>query len=324
MKHLLFGVFRRLVREAPGVVAMLLIISMISFVLVALLPGNPAVSMMGDAASPEAVTALNRELGVTQPLYERYLRWLAALVQGDAGRLYHSGQSVIDAIAARLPVTLEVMILTLTLSVAIAVPLGIWTGFRPGRALDRVLMNTSLTFLASPAFLIGLLLIYLFAIHLEWLPASGYTPPREDLAENLRMMALPVAALVLHDVPIYMRVLRREISEVLQQDYILLARAAGLSRRTILWRCALRPASVNLVTAVGLGIGRLLGGTLVIEVLFGLPGLGQLLVESIFRHEYALMQAIVLLIAGGFVAINLFIDLLCAAIDPRLREGELE
>ncbi|MFT3819277.1 MAG: ABC transporter permease [Rubrivivax sp.] len=324
MRHLLAGLGRRLIREVPGVAAMLLIISMISFALVALLPGDLATLMLGETATAEAVTDLQRELGTQRPLHERYGQWLLAALQGDVGRLHHTGLSVADAMAERIPVTLELMALTLVLSVVIAVPLGVLTGFRPGRTVDRVLMNTSLTFLSAPAFLIGIVLVYLFAIHLEWLPATGWVPLAEDLGANLRSLALPVAALVLHDVPIYMRVLRREITHVLQQDYILLARAAGLSRRTILWRSALRPASVNLITAVGLGVGRLLGGAMTVEVLFGLPGLGQLLVEAVFRHEYALMQGIVLFIAAGYVAINLVVDLLCAALDPRLRDGELE
>lgn len=324
MRHVLAGLGKRLVREAPGLAAMLLIISMISFALVALLPGDLATSMLGESASAEAVAELQRELGTGLPLHERYGRWLLAALQGDVGQLHHSREPVAHAMAQRLPVTLELMALTVVLSVAIAVPLGVLAGFRPGSATDRALMNGSLSFLSAPAFLIGIVLVYLFAIHLEWLPATGWVPPSESLGGNLQSLALPVAALVLHDVPIYLRVLRREIAHVLQQDYILLARASGLARRTILWRSALRPASVNLVTAVGLGVGRLLGGAMTVEVLFGLPGLGQLLVEAIFRHEYALMQGIVLFIAAGFVAINLVVDLLCAAIDPRLRDGALE
>jgi peptide/nickel transport system permease protein len=277
--------------------------------------------MLGDGATQEAGEGLRRELGTDPPLYGRYAQWLLKALQGDFGRTHHSGVPVLQAMTERLPVTLEIMALTVLLAVGLSIPLGIYMGYRPGRWPDRWLMNGSLVFLSAPAFMIGILLVWAFAIHLVWLPASGFVPLDEDWRENLRSLALPVAALTLHDVPIFLRVLRREMSSVLQQNFIMLARAAGLSRTAILWRNALRPAAVNLATAVGLGVGRLLGGALTVEVLFGLPGLGQLLVEAIFRHEYALMQAIVLFIASGYLAVNLLVDLICAALDPRMREG---
>jgi peptide/nickel transport system permease protein len=311
---------RRILRGLPAVVAVLLAVSMISFALVAFLPGDLALLMLGDSATPETVAIARRELGLDRPLYERYLLWLGNALQGDFGNSVRSGEPVVAAILGRLPVTLELMMLTIALSLLLSIPLGVWTGYRREGITDRTVLSVSMIFVSMPSFLLGVLLIYFVALQLQWLPATGFIPLSESITGNLQTMALPVLALALHDVPVYLRVLRSEIIQTLQQNFILLARAMGLPIGKILVRNALRPASLNLVTTVGLGVGRLLGGALTIEVLFGLPGIGQLLVESIYQKEYLVMQAIVLFVAAGFVAINLLVDVLYVVLDPRLRE----
>ncbi|MBY4947708.1 ABC transporter permease [Cupriavidus respiraculi] len=315
--------WRRLLRGVPAVAGVLLAVSMISFALVAFLPGDLALVMLGDSATPETLAIARRELGLDRPLHERYLQWLGNALQGDFGRSLRSGEPVTEAILARLPVTLELMLLTITLALLLSIPLGVWTAYRREGWIDRVAMSLSLVFLSMPSFLMGVLLVYFVALQLQWLPATGFIPIGESLAGNLQLMVLPVLALALHDVPIYLRVLRSEMIQTLQQNFILLARGMGLPVATILVRNALRPASLNLVTTVGLTIGRLLGGALTIEVLFGLPGLGQLLVESVYQKEYQMMQAIVLFVAIGFVAINLLVDLLYVLLDPRLRDDRM-
>jgi peptide/nickel transport system permease protein len=311
---------RRILRGLPAVLAVLLAVSMISFALVAFLPGDLALLMLGDSATPETVAIARRELGLDRPLYARYLLWLGNALQGDFGNSVRSGEPVVAAILGRLPVTLELMTLTIALSLLLSIPLGVWTGYRREGMTDRTVLSVSMIFVSMPSFLLGVLLIYFVALQLQWLPATGFIPLSESITGNLQTMALPVLALALHDVPVYLRVLRSEIIQTLQQNFILLARAMGLPIGKILVRNALRPASLNLVTTVGLGVGRLLGGALTIEVLFGLPGIGQLLVESIYQKEYLVMQAIVLFVAAGFVAINLLVDVLYVVLDPRLRE----
>jgi len=311
---------RRILRGLPAIIAVLAAVSMISFALVAFLPGDLALLMLGDSATPETVAVARRELGLDRPLYARYLLWLGNALQGDFGNSARSGQPVIDAILERLPVTLELMLLTITLSLLLSIPLGVWTGYRREGMTDRVVLSLSMVFVSMPSFLMGVLLVYFVALQLQWLPATGFIPLSESVVGNLQSMVLPVLALALHDVPVYLRVLRSDIIQTLQQNFILLARAMGLPTAKILMRNALRPASLNLVTTVGLGVGRLLGGALTIEVLFGLPGLGQLLIESIYQKEYLVMQAIVLFVAVGFVLINLLVDVLYVLLDPRLRE----
>ncbi|MBY4897068.1 ABC transporter permease [Cupriavidus sp. AU9028] len=312
--------WRRLLKGLPPVAGVLLAVSMISFALVAFLPGDLALVMLGDSATPETLAIARREMGLDRPLHERYLQWLGNALQGDFGRSMRSGEPVTDAILARLPVTLELMLLTIALALVLSIPLGVWTAYRREGWVDRAAMSLSLVFLSTPSFLMGVLLVYFVALQLQWLPATGYIPVSESVTGNLQLMVLPVLALALHDVPIYLRVLRSEMIQTLQQNFILLARGMGLPVATILVRNALRPASLNLVTTVGLTIGRLLGGALTIEVLFGLPGLGQLLVESVYQKEYQMMQAIVLFVAIGFVVINLLVDLLYVVLDPRLRD----
>jgi peptide/nickel transport system permease protein len=315
--------WRRLLKGLPPVAGVLLAVSMISFALVAFLPGDLALVMLGDSATPETLAIARREMGLDRPLHERYLQWLGNALQGDFGRSMRSGEPVTDAILARLPVTLELMLLTIALALLLSIPLGVWTAYRREGWVDRAAMSLSLVFLSTPSFLMGVLLVYFVALQLQWLPATGYIPISESLTGNLQLMVLPVLALALHDVPIYLRVLRSEMIQTLQQNFILLARGMGLPVATILVRNALRPASLNLVTTVGLTIGRLLGGALTIEVLFGLPGLGQLLVESVYQKEYQMMQAIVLFVAIGFVVINLLVDLLYVVLDPRLRDDRM-
>jgi peptide/nickel transport system permease protein len=311
---------RRVLSGLPGLIGILLAVSMISFALVAFLPGDLALIMLGDSATPETLALMRARLGLDQPLAMRYLTWLGNALTGNFGTSMRSGEPVLDAILDRLPVTVELMLLTMVLALALSVPLGVWTAYQRDRAIDKSTMGVSLVFLSTPSFLMGVLLVYVFALKLQWLPATGYTPFLEDPLGNLVTMVLPVVTLALHDTPIYLRVLRSEMIQTLQQNFILLARGMGLPVRQLLLRNALRPASMNLVTTIGLNMGRLLGGAVTIEVLFGLPGIGQLLVESIYQREFLVMQAILLFVAVAFVAINLLVDLVYVLLDPRLRD----
>jgi peptide/nickel transport system permease protein len=309
---------RRLLLNAGSIIGTLLAVSVIAFLLVALLPGDLALIILGDAATPERVATLRADMGLDQPLHMRYLHWLGNVLSGDFGHSIHSGEATLDVIVSRLPVTLELLLLTQVVALGIAVPLGIWSAYRRGSAFDSATLAGSLALLSTPSFVLALCFIYLFALNLQWLPATGFVPLEEGVIENLRSMALPVLSLALIEVPVYLRLLRSEMIGTLQQNFIALARGMGLPTRRILLENALRPSSLNLITVVGINMGRLMGGAIIIESMFALPGLGQLLVESIYQQEYLMMQGIVLFVAAMFIIINLLTDLVYVLADPRL------
>jgi peptide/nickel transport system permease protein len=296
----------------------LLAVSLVSFLLVALLPGDLALLILADSATPERVASLRAELGLDQPLWQRYLTWLGNVLQGDMGRGIHSGEPTLDVILSRLPVTVELILLTQVLALGLAIPLGIWSAYRRGTVVDHATLVGCLALLSTPAFVLALALIYVFALHLQWLPATGFVALSEGVWANLQSFVLPVVSLALIEVPIYLRLLRSEMVGTLQQNFIALARGMGLPTWRILFENALRPSSLNLITVVGINMGRLMGGAIIIETMFALPGVGQLLVESIYQQEYLVTQGIVLFVAVAFIGINLLTDLVYALVDPRL------
>lgn len=312
----------RLLRAFAGFAGTLFAVSVVSFLLIALLPGDLAVLILADAATPERVAALREELGLDRPLPVRYLTWLGNVVQGDLGHGIHTGEPTLQTILSRLPVTIELIVLTQLLALGLAVPLGIWSAWRRGSVVDHATLVGSIALLSVPSFVLALAMIYLFALMLQWLPATGYVPLSESVIENLQSMAMPVAALALVEVPIYLRLLRSEMVGTLAQNFIALARGMGLPTWRILFENALRPSSLSLITVVGINMGRLMGGAIIIETMFALPGIGQLLVESIYQQEYLVTQGIVLFVAVAFILINLATDLVYTLVDPRLiRDG---
>jgi peptide/nickel transport system permease protein len=313
---------RQLAWGAAGIVGTLLAVSIVSFLLVALLPGDVAILILADAATPERVAALRTQLGLDQPLVARYVHWLGNVLSGNLGYAIHSGEATLDVILSRLPITLELIFLTQVAALGISMPLGIWSAYRRGSMVDTATLVGCLSLLSIPAFVIGLLLIYVFALNLQWLPATGFVSLRESIGSNLQSMVLPVVSLALVEVPVYLRLLRSEMIGTLQQNFIALARGMGLPTWRILIENALRPSSLNLITVVGINMGRLMGGAIIIEQMFALPGVGQLLVESIYQQEYLMTQGIVLFVATMFIAINLLTDIVYVLVDPRLqRDG---
>lgn len=314
---------KRLLTGVLTVAATLVAVSMVSFLLVALLPGDIALIILGDAATPERVAALRHDLGLDQPLPLRYLSWVWNVLHGDLGHAIHSGEATLDVILSRLPVTVELVLLTQVVALGLAVPLGILSAYRRGSKLDHGVLAGCLALLSTPAFVLALGLVYVLALRLQWLPATGYVSLSESVSGNLESMVMPVLSLALIEVPVYLRLLRSEMVGTLQQNYISLARGMGLPTWRILFEHALRPSSLNLITVVGVNMGRLMGGAIVIETLFALPGVGQLLVESIYQQEYLMTQGIVLFVAILFILVNLLTDLAYALVDPRLlRDAE--
>jgi peptide/nickel transport system permease protein len=310
-------VARRLVYLVPVLVA----VSLLTFLIASLLPGDLAYVILGDQATPEKVAALRHDMGLDQPIWWRYLSWLGQVLQGDFGRSFRTGQTVLQAVAERLPVSIELMLLAELAALAIGIPLAIACAVRSGGAFDRFMTGTAFSMLSVPAFLSAILLIYLFAVELRWLPATGYVPLEEDPIGNLRCFVLPALTLALGEWPVLMRVLRSDMIATLQEDYIAMARAKGLKPSRILLVHALKPSSLTLVTVTGINIGRLIGGTVIVESIFALPGIGRLLLGAIFTRDLVILQGTVLFVALGYVLINFIVDLLYAVLDPRIRHG---
>jgi peptide/nickel transport system permease protein len=308
-------------RRLLYLVPVLLAVSMLTFVIASLLPGDLAYVILGDQATPEKVEALRHDMGLDQPIWWRYLGWLGHVFQGDLGRSFRTGQTVLQAVAERLPVSLELMLLAEIMGLLIGVPLAIVCAARSGGPFDRFVTGTAFAMLSVPTFLSAILLIYLFAVQMAWLPATGYVPFTEDPVGNLRFFVLPALTLGLAEWPGIMRVLRSDMIAALQEDYIALARAKGLKPSRILFVHALKPSSLTLVTITGISIGRLIGGALIIETIFALPGIGRLLVGAISTRDLIILQGVVLLVACGFVLMNFIVDMLYAVLDPRIRHG---
>lgn len=296
-------------------------VSAMSFLLLNLLPGDPTIAILGPSATEENVAKLRHELDLDKPLPVRYVTWLGHSVTGDLGKSYVSDQPTAEAIKQRLPVTLELLLLSQLLALLVAVPLAIFAATKPNGLLDRLSTSTAFGFLAVPNFMLGVLLIYVFAVRLRWFPATGYSRFSESPIENLRSMALPAFTLGVAELAVYLRLLRTDLIATLQEDFITMAQAKGLPRWQILLRHALRPSTFSLVTVAGLNLGRLIGGAFVVEYLFALPGIGSLAVESIFKRDYIVVQGTVLLVAVAYVLANFFVDLLYGFLDPRVRHA---
>jgi peptide/nickel transport system permease protein len=308
-------------RRLLHVVPVLLAVTLLTFLIAALLPGDLATAILGDQATPENVAGLRQQMGLDQPIFWRYLHWLGGILQGDFGRSFRTGETVLAAVGVRLPVSLELMAMAEIAGLLIGVPLGVLCAVRQGSAFDRVMTGGAFGMLSVPAFVWAILLIYLFAVRLRLLPATGWVPFAEDPLGNLRSFVLPALTLALGEWPVLMRVLRSDMIATLQEDYIAMAKAKGLNPARILLVHALKPSSLTLVTLTGINIGRLIGGAVIVESIFALPGIGRLLVGAIYARDLVIVQGVALCVATGFIAVNLIVDLLYAALDPRIRHG---
>jgi peptide/nickel transport system permease protein len=308
---------RRLVYLLP----VLLAVTLLTFLVASLLPGDLASTILGDQATPEKVAALRAQMGLDLPIWQRYGIWLWDVLHGDLGRSFRTGETVWNAVTARLPVSLELMVITVVLALAIAIPLAIFCAVKSGTAVDRFFTGLAFGKLSLPPFMVAILLIYLFAVELNWLPATGWVPFAEDPVGNLRSFILPAVTLAFAEWPVLMRVLRSDMIATLQEDYIAMAKAKGLRPARILLVHALKPSSLTLVTVAGINIGRLIGGALIVETIFALPGIGRLLVGAIYARDFIILQGVVLFVAAGFVMVNFIVDMLYAVLDPRIRHG---
>nr|WP_240794757.1 ABC transporter permease [Rhodococcus zopfii] len=301
----------------------LLVVLLVTIAVVALLglaPGSVAQVILGENATPDAVAAMNTELGLDAPFWSQYATWLGNAVRGDLGTSPLTGQSVTEAIGERLPVTLQLAVMGLLIALIVAIGMGIASASRPGSPLDRSTNVLSAVFLSVPAFIAGPVLIYFLAIKLQIFPVMGWSRIGEGLGENLRSALLPAIAIALTEIAAFHRLLRTDLVGTLREDFVAAARAKGLSSKYVMFRHALRPSSFSLITLAGINLGRLIGGTVIVETLFGLPGLGQLVASSITSRDVIMVQGIVVFIAVVYVCINTLVDLSYQVIDPRVRK----
>jgi peptide/nickel transport system permease protein len=315
---------RNLALRLVRLVVVVAIVSFLTFLLLEAAPGDPAITRAGLNASPEVLEEIRVELGLDDPMLVRYARWIGDAARGDLGESYRTADvSASTLVRTALPKTLELMLLAQLMALAVAIPMAVVSARRPGGVIDRLSSAIAFAFVAIPAFVIGIYLTYLFSVQRQWLPAVATDLPSftSDPLENLRQLFLPALTLALTLVAVYLRLLRTDMVETLQQDYILLAQARGIPQRRLMWRHALRPSTLSLVTAVGLNTGALIGGALVIEILFAIPGMGRLVVDAIFAEDYIVLQAAVLVFTVGYVVVNFVVDLVYFALDPRIRHA---
>ena len=310
-------------RRLIQLVVVLVFVSFFSFSLISLVPGDPVVAIVG-FASPEQLAQVRHQIGLDDPFLVQYAHWLGDFVHGDLGQIYSgpTGRSPVStAIAQSLPVTLELMAYAMILTVLIAIPLGILSAYKSGSIGDKVISMGAFGSIAMPDFALAIILSYWVGVRLSWLPTSGFTHFTDDPVENIKSLTLPAISLAVGQIAAYMRLLRSDMIATLQEDYILMAKSKGIPTRRILWRHALRPSSLTLLTVAGLNIGALIGGTIVVENLFDIPGMGKLLFFSIFGRQFVELQSLVAVIAIGYVLVNVFVDILYTILDPRIRDA---
>ncbi|MBY5833867.1 MULTISPECIES: ABC transporter permease [Rhizobium] len=305
------------VRLLAGIPVFLLV-TFSATALSSLMPGSAAQLILGENATQAQIDALNSRYGYDLPVWERYLGWLGRLLQGDLGQTMFSQQSVAKLLVDRAAVTFEIALLAMFVSLLIGVPLAMYTASRPGGIVDTVLRAVSSVMLSIPTFVIVVLLGFVFAIVLRWLPATGWVSFSDDPIGNLYYVALPVMCLSVHQAAYFYRVSRSEFVAVLQEDYVLVARAKGLPTRYILMRHVLRPASPQVLTVMGLSMTYLLGGSFIVESYFAVPGIGWTVLNAVSSHDLPVMQAILSLTVVIFVVIFILVDLGYALIDPRV------
>jgi peptide/nickel transport system permease protein len=300
-------------------VPVLLLVTAGVFALLHLTPGDPIDTMMAESADATAKASLRAELGLDRPLAVQYAAWMGRVLRGDLGRSIRNGEPVVENVSRRIRPSLQLALLAMAVSLLIAFPVGIASAVRRNSAVDRVGTTFALFGICMPNFLLALLLIFLFGVTLRWLPISGYVDPAEELVDGLRSLALPAITLGLALAAVVTRTLRSSMLEALTEDYVRTARAKGLSEWRVVRGHVLRNALIPVVTVLGLQLGTLIGGAVITEYVFALPGVGRLVVDAVFARDYPLVQGVVLLIALAFIASNLLVDLLYGLIDPRIR-----
>ncbi|HVO88355.1 MAG TPA: ABC transporter permease [Casimicrobiaceae bacterium] len=308
-----------LIRRIATILPTLVFVSMLIFGLQQLLPGDPAVVLAGEERDPNVVAYLHQKLHLDEPLPMRYLYWVRGVLHGDLGESLRLQQPVLDLILQKLPVTIELALLAITIALAIGIPAGIVSAVKRNTAWDYGANIVALWGLSTPNFWLGIMLILLFSVTLGWLPASGYVSPREDLRANLAAMIMPAFVLGNAIAAVLMRHTRSAMLQVLSSDYVRTARAKGLAERGVVMKHALRNALIPIITLGALELGTLLSGAVLTEQVFTIPGFGKLIVDAVFNRDYAVVQGVVLFTATTYIVLNLLADIAYVIVNPRLR-----
>jgi peptide/nickel transport system permease protein len=320
------NIVRTVLERVVKLAVVVLIVSFLTFLLTKLLPGDITTTLLGpNASNPDRVAALEQELGLDKPFFVQYWNYISGvLFRFDLGTAYATSNfPVRDLLTSRLPATLQLMVMAQVISILISVPLAMFSAYKANSAADRAVTAGAFGLISLPSFAMAVFLVYLFSLRLGWFPAVGYrriTGP-DGLSANLKSVALPVSVLVAGLTAVYTRLLRSDLIATLQEDFILMARSKGLPTWHILLRHALRPSSFSLLTIFGINFGTLIGGSVILEYFFAIPGVGSLAVESIAKRDFIAVQGVVLVIAVAFVLVNFVVDLLYNILDPRVRRA---
>ena len=308
-----------ILRRLAATIPVMFIVAIFVFLMLRLTPGDPAAIIAGDNANAEQVALIRSRLGLDQPILSQFLIWFGNILRGDFGESFFFKKTVAELILGRLEPTLALSLCTITIAVVVAVPLGVLAAYKQGTWIDRIVMGFSVLGFSVPVFVIGYLLIYIFAIKLNWLPVQGYQPISAGFGGFMQRLILPSVTLSVIYIALIARMTRASVLEVLGEDYIRTARAKGQVEVKVLFRHALKNAAVPIITVIGLGIALLIGGVVVTESVFTIPGLGRLTVDAVLARDYPTIQAVILLLSFVYVLINLAVDLIYTLFDPRIR-----
>ena len=308
-------IFVRLLQSLP----VFFLASIMIFLLLRLAPGDPALILAGDDATPEQITALTKKYGLDRPLTVQYLSWLGNVMRGDLGHAFISRRPLSEMILARLPTTLHLAVSTMIVMLGIGFPLGILAAVRPHSLLGRLVDLFNATAIAIPSFWLGILLLLFFGVRLGWFPTSGFVPFTEDPVESIRHLVLPSFGMGTGGIAVLMRFLKSSLTEVAGADFIRTARAKGLSERAVVSVHMLKIALLPVITMLAIYFGSLLGGAVITEAIFGLPGVGRMMIDALQNQEYLIVQSTMLLFVGVFVILNILADVVVALLDPRIR-----
>jgi peptide/nickel transport system permease protein len=312
------GVLRRL----GQLVLVVLLVTMFTSMLIRIIPGD-VTAVIIPFGSEQDREELREELGLDDPIPVQYWNWLTDFFTGDFGDFHRRSNTepVVDRVKESAPVTLQLVVYAQVLALGAAIPLGVFSAYRAGSRFDKASNTTAFALLAIPNFVLALVLAYVVGVELRWLPPQGYSKITDGLGDHLRFMVLPTISLAVGQIAVYMRLLRSDMVATLQEDFVLVAKAKGLSSQRVLWRHALRPSSITLITVAGLNVGTLIGGALIIEIIFNLEGMGYLLFQAIQQQQIAAIQSLVALITIAYVLVNVFVDVLYGVVDPRISHG---
>jgi peptide/nickel transport system permease protein len=308
-----------ILRRIAATVPVMLIVAVLVFLMLRLTPGDPAAVIAGDNANAEQIAAIRTQLGLDQPIVVQFFIWFGHILRGDFGESFFFKKSVAELIASRLEPTLALSLSTILIAVVVAVPLGVLAAYKQGTIVDKIVMGFSVLGFSVPVFVIGYSLIYLFAIELNWFPVQGYQRIADGFGGFVERLILPSLTLSVIYIALIARMTRTSVLDVMGEDYIRTARAKGQVERKVLFNHALRNAAVPIVTVIGLGVALLIGGVVVTESVFTIPGIGRLTVDAVLARDYPTIQAVILLFSLVYVLINLIVDLAYRVFDPRIR-----